>query len=360
KTTPPKSSILDNLKEIKKLDRSNTLGSIEALADQVKHAWEEAQQVKFQPQTELKNVVVAGMGGSALGPDVVKHLFKTELKLPFEVINSYSLPGYVNEHSLVILASYSGTTEEVLSAAQQVISKKAQVMVICAGGKLAELADKHHWPKYLINPKHNPSNQPRMAIGYAIFGLISLLSKAQVINLTNQQVEEVVQTIIQQNERCQVQIKTEQNPAKTMAFACLNRRPILVAAEFLTGAAHTATNQFNENAKIFADYKIIPEINHHLMEGLKFPNTNEQSHYWLFLNSQLYHPRNQKRFKLTQQVVEQNQIETLAISLTAESKLTQVFETITLFAYTNFYLAMLEDIDPAPIPFVNWFKKKLK
>ena len=144
-----------------------------------------------------------------------------------------------------------------------------------------------------------------------------------------------------------------------MAYTCLERRPILVASEFLVGATHVATNQFNENAKLFADFKVVPELNHHLMEGLRFPASNIGSHVFLFFNSEFYQPRNQKRMKLTQEIVEQNQIDTLAVELQADTKLTQVFELITLMSYTNFYTAMLEGIDPCPVPFVDQFKEEL-
>ena len=115
----------------------------------------------------------------------------------------------------------------------------------------------------------------------------------------------------------------------------------------------------SENAKIFADYKVIPEINHHLMEGLQFPRTNPLHHVFLFINSELYRERIQKRMRLTQEVVEQNEIETIHIDLTSDTKLTQVFELITLMAYTGFYLSILEGLNPSPIPFVDSFKEAL-
>ena len=166
-------------------------------------------------------------------------------------------------------------------------------------------------------------------------------------------------TIIGVIENNTVEVSPENNQAKILAFTILERRPILVASEFLSGAVHVSTNQFNENSKMFADFKLVPELNHHLMEGLRFPTSNINTHVFLFINSHLYSTHNQKRMKLTQQVVEDNNIETISIKMNAESKLTQVFEEITLMAFTNYYVAMLEKIDPAPIPFVDWFKEEL-
>lgn len=353
-------TILDSREKIAKLDESNVMGSIEALADQVKHAWQSTQALKFTIDTErIHNIVVSGMGGSALGPDVFKHLFAETLNVPFEVYNGYRLPAYVDEHSLVILSSYSGGTEETISCAQAVKKTKAQVLVITAGGELAKIAAAQGYPVYLIDPVHNPSGQPRMAIGYAVFGLIGLLVKAGVITITDEQVDEVITTIIRTSENLKVEALHEENQAKLLAFQCVERRPILVGSEFLVGAIHTATNQFNENAKIYADFKVIPEINHHLLEGLRFPKSNVNNHLFIFFNSTLYVPRNQKRMALSQQVVENNGMDAIAVELTADTKFTQVFELITLMAYTNFYVSMLEGINPAPIPTVDWFKAQL-
>jgi glucose/mannose-6-phosphate isomerase len=352
--------ILNSKQKISQLDKSNVLGSIEALADQVKHAWEETDNLTFKPTAEIKNVVVAAMGGSALGPDVIKHLFKDQLTLPFEIVNSYTLPAYVGQHTLVLLASYSGTTEEVLACANQAQEKNAQIIIMTAGGKLKELATTKNYPAYIINPKYNPSNQPRMAIGYSIMGSIGLLSAAGIISFTQQQMKAVLTAILQTDELCRLGLSQEKNKAKLLSLEMIDRRPVLVTSEFLTGAVHTSTNQFNENAKVFADYKIIPEINHHLLEGLEFPKSNTNNHLFVFINSNLYQPRNQTRMKLTQRVVENKNIDTLIVELTKPTKLGQVFESLTLFAYTNFYLSMLEGVDPAPIKTVDWFKAQLK
>lgn len=352
--------ILEDRAAIAALDKSNALGSIEALAKQAHHAWESVAAISFTPKTPIKNVVVAAMGGSALGADVAKHLFKDRIRVPFEVVNGYHLPAYADESTLVVLASYSGTTEETLSCAQEAIARNTQTLFICAGGELQKIGLANNWSGYIIDPQFNPSNQPRMAIGYAVIGLLGLLSKASVFTLSEAEVGEVIATIVEQGKQLSVEVPSADNQAKLLAFECLERRPVFVVSDFLTGAAHVATNQFNENAKVFADYKVVPEINHHLMEGLQFPKSNALSHFFVFFTSDLYEPRIQKRMTLTQEVVTQNEIETFEIRLKSPTKLTQAFELITLMAYTNFYLTMLEGVDPSPIPFVDWFKAQLK
>jgi len=214
------SSILDSRQKIAELDKSNALGSIEALADQIREAWEETQNIEFQASAEIKNVVVAGMGGSGLGAHVIQHIFKDKLTVPLNVYNSYTLPNYVDKNSLVILSSYSGNTEETVQCAQDAEDRNAQIMVIAAGGELAKIAKEKDYPAYFINPKFNPSNQPRMAIGNSVFGQIGMLVKAGIISVTDEEVEEVITTVIDMTERNTVEISKEANKAKLIA-TCL-------------------------------------------------------------------------------------------------------------------------------------------
>lgn len=353
-------TILDSREKIAQLDLQNMMGSLEELDDQVKHAWEDCKKISFTSTAPIQNIVVAGMGGSGLGADVIKHLFKSELTVPFDFVHDYTLPEYISKNTLVILASYSGTTEEPLACALQAQAAQAQIMVIAAGGKLEEIALENDYTYYKINPLFNPSNQPRMAIGYAVFGMISLLAKTGLLSLTDEHIESVVLTINKQIEQCKVEIRTEENPAKALAFLMIDRRPVFVASDFLEGAVHVSTNQHNENAKAFADYKVVPEINHHLLEGLAYPKSNASTHLFIFIQSMLYHPMNIIRVNLTQKIVEDNGIETFAVPLQSKSKIEQTFELITLLGFAGFYLAMLEGIDPSPIPFVDSFKVELK
>jgi glucose/mannose-6-phosphate isomerase len=353
-------SILDSREQIAALDKSNMIGSIESLADQVKHAWEDVKKLSANYPEEIKQVVVVGMGGSALGADVFRHLFKTSLNIPFEVYNSYQLPAYINKNTLVIVSSYSGTTEEPLNCIEQAVQKKSQLACITAGGELAEIAKKSNYLTYTIDPVHNPSNQPRMALGYALVGLFGLMNAAGITHITDEEIDQTITTIIRTSETLGVETTKEENQAKLLAFSTIERRPVFVGSEFLVGGLHVAANQWNENAKMFADYKVVPEINHHLLEGLKFPKSNALNHLFIFFQSNLYLEKNQKRINITQQIVEENDIETIKIELVSETKLSQVFELITIMSFTGFYISILEGLDPSPIPFVDMFKAELK
>jgi glucose/mannose-6-phosphate isomerase len=353
-------SILDSREEIEKVDKKNVYGSVLALGDQVEDAWEQVSKLEIKIDAgKVRNIVVAAMGGSALGPDVIKRALKAELHLPLEIVNDYALPGYVNEFSLVILSSYSGTTEETLSALKQAQELGAQVLIITTGGDLAKHMKEHNTPGYIIKVNHNPSDQPRMAIGYSVFGIIALLTKAGILKLTDSDINGVIATIRRLSRELNVEVAQDDNGAKQMAFQMLQRVPVLIAAEHLEGAVHVFQNQLNENAKTYAEYRVLPELNHHLMEGLRFPDNNEGNFFFVLINSSLYNERTQKRVLITQTVLENAKFDTIELHVVSGTRLEQAFEIITFGAFTNFYLAMLEGIDPAPISTVDFFKEQL-
>src|SRR3989338_8168150 len=163
-------SILDNLKKIKKLDSQNMLGSLELLGEQVKQITSGKKIALPKSYRGIRNVVVLGMGGSTLGSHVIKSLYADTLKIPVEILNGYALPAFVNTKTLVIVSSYSGTTEEPLAAGKQALAKKAHVVTISSGGTLASWAKKNKLPALLFTTENNPCGSPRMGLGYSIVG----------------------------------------------------------------------------------------------------------------------------------------------------------------------------------------------
>lgn len=352
--------MLETRTAMEKLDQSHLLSGIETLADQVLDAWNQVQSLDVTPPKNVSQVVVAGMGGSGLGAGIAETLFRDRLTVPILQVQDYDLPNWVGPQTLVIATSFSGGTEEIVSAAQQALEQQAQVAIVTGGGTLLELAQTHQLPLYQMDPAKNPSSENRVALGYSIFGLLAFMAKLGVYELSQQDVDELVASILHKDEQCQVDKPQDQNPAKTLAYELLDRRPILVGAEHLAGALHTAANVLNENSKTFAEYRVIPEMNHHLMEGLSFPKSIKSSHLFVCFQSDLYHSQNQKRLDLTAEVAENNDLDALLVSMTQTSALTQVGEVLVLMTYTAFYLSMLEQINPGPLPNVDWFKAELK
>lgn len=342
------------------------LGSIQALADQIENAWFVASRAKLPSKYKAaKDITVSGMGGSALGA----HLIATGLviKKPFQIVNDYSLPGYVGKDSLVILSSYSGNTEETLSCAREAHKRKTNVLVIAAAdtavttartrGALAAMAEKNKWPIFIIDPSDNPSKQPRMATGSSAFGLLGLMKAADLVTITDANVKRISVRLREDSARFGPDLR--RNPAKRLAEIAERHLLIFVGAEHLHGACHVISNQVNENAKQLSVYLPLPEMNHHFLEGLTFPRTTKRDVLAIVLDSEHYHPKNARRAQLTADLLGKNGIRNELIKIDGTSALEETWLAIQLGSYMSFYLAMLHGIDPSPVPNVETFKRTL-
>lgn len=355
-------NILDNPQEIKKIDRSGVHQSIENLDEQCWDAWQAVHKISIpQDYQHFTNVIVCGMGGSALGPHVIQRLFADQLSIPLVIVRDYHLPKFANQNSLVILSSYSGNTEETISCALEALKLGLKSFVIASGGKLQEIAAQNNLPYYLINPVYNPCGQPRMAIGYSIFGQLALFKLLALIQLNEEDVKATIQFIKEKQNKFSLEKPSSENDAKSLAQKIENKIIVLVAAQHLVGAVHVFNNQMNENGKHFSEIRSLPELNHHLMEGLTFPKSNPQNLHFVFIDSPFYSPRLRQRINLTQEVVNKNKVVTSTISISAaKNNLQEAFGLITFGAFVSFYTAMIHQIDPAPIPWVEYFKKSLE
>lgn len=354
--------MLDNLSQIKNLDKKNMLGSIESLADQCRQAWQDLKGVNLPKNyRQIKNIVAVGMGASALGAHIIKSLYGPEMKKTFEIVNDYHLPAYVNKDSLVVLVSYSGSTEEVLSCLAEARKKQTKLLIITSGKELAMAMKKNKIPGYCFAPRFNPCGAPRMGLGYSLFGLLILLGRIQLIKFSENEADKTIKLMEKYSHLFGAASPLANNLAKQLAQTVFQRIPICLASHALAGSLHTAVNQINENAKTFAAWFVLPEINHHLMEGLIFPKKQIKNDLiMVFFESTLDEMKNQSRLSLTKAVAKKMGLETTNYLLQEKSRLGQIFEMLVLGSYASFYLAMLYGIDPTPNPTVDWFKRNLR
>lgn len=343
---------LNDKQAISKIDKSNVYTSITHLSKQFQQAWDDTQKMDFpNSYKNVKNIVLCGMGGSAYAAYFIKALYGSKLNVPFELVNGYDLPGYVNEDTLVLLSSYSGSTEEVLSCADQAKQKNAKITAVASGSELAEFVKDNQLPAYIFIPLFNPSNQPRLGQGYMIFGHMGILAKLGFITIQAQEVIEAIAFLHSKNEEIEAY-------GKDIAKKLIEKIPVVVAAEHLLGNAHTLRNQFNETGKTFSAYSIVSELNHHLMEGLVYPK--ERILTFVVFRSSLYPASIQKRMVLTEEVIKKNNVNVLPVQIEGNTKLQQIFYALELGGYITFYLAILYGQDPSLIPWVDYFKQELK
>ncbi len=336
------------------LDLQHMQESVAMLSNQVQHAWEAAQLLELPDNYKgLRNIVLFGMGGSALGMDVVRTAFASELTVPVTIVNDYEVPAQVGEDTLVVLSSYSGTTEEVVNVSKTILERTKNIFVVTTGGLLKEFAEEHDFPAYIIDPKYNPCGQPRIAVGYAVTGMIGMLVRAGYLDVTKKDIDDVIHYLEGNRELLR-------DEALKIAGEASGKMPIYVASQHLLGNAHIVTNQTNENGKNFAGYHAIPELNHHLLEGLGYPAIVKEGLHFVFIESSDYHKRNEKRYRVTKAVLDKQGITHSTFVPTASTVIQQVYEVMQWGGFISFYLAMHNEIDPSPIPWVDHFKDALK
>ncbi len=342
---------LNNPATFKDLDPKNVYGSTGMLADQVEQVWYDAKSLGFPDSyKDFDNIILCGMGGSAYSGYIIQSLFKNSLKIPLVSNNDYDLPAFATKKSLIILSSYSGSTEESLACARQALEKGLTITGITNGGKLADFFKENNIPFLQFDAKNNPSGQPRLGTGYMAIGTMALLTKLGILFLTDGDIQNTVSELRanQQN----VQQKARELSQKFVGYF-----PLIMSCGFLNGNAHILRNQFNETSKSFAAFEDIPELNHHLMEGFKYPK--ELKIKVLFLESPLYNEKHKKRIVLTEDVVSQNNIESEHFIPFGTTALSQAVSTLSFGGYITFYLGILYNEDPSLIPWVDYFKEKL-
>ncbi len=352
---------LDNLAAIGRLDKENMLDSIALLPRQIEQAWQETQKLKIPAAYKKFNrVVINGMGASGLGTHLIRSVYFKESKVPIGNIHSYELPGVVDKNTLYLLSSYSGTTEEPLTTFALAHKRGAKILAITSDGELAELVKSGKLAGYIFDPtKYNPCGQPRIGLGFSVAGILGLLNRCGVVKTKAEEISRAIQATHDLNSLLAARVPLAHNPAKQMAKELADQIPVVIASEFLSGNAHVLANQFNENAKNFSNYFLIPELNHHLLEGLPHPKANSKNLHFIFLESHLYHERNQKRFVLTKDILKQNKIKYSSFVASGQSYLEQSLTTLLFGSYVSFYLAIINDLDPSAIPYVDYFKKQL-
>jgi glucose/mannose-6-phosphate isomerase len=356
----PSMTLLDEAKFLSVKENKMVISSILKLGDQSLNAFESASFLFTEKLVGIKNIVVAGMGGSALGAHIARSLLSDRIKVPVFIINNYGLPEFVNEESLVILSSYSGGTEEVLSCFKEAKVKKAKMAVLTLGGELLELAKRNNIPSCVFSAEFNPSGAPRMGLGFAVFGIIGILSKLGLADFGKAETKKAISTLQKFAKAFGANVPASKNAAKKIALKLYEKFPVLVGSEFLTGNLHALQNQIHETAKTFASYFELPELNHHLLEGLENPKGLKKNMFFLFFESNLYNKRTVKRYEITKEVVKMNGVEFASYKLKSKDKISQGMEMLVFGSYLGLYLGALYGASPLKIQWVDYFKKRMK
>ena len=350
---------LDNPETIKTFDESDMQNILINFADQYKDAKNASQKfdvpISFR---HIRNIVVSGMGGSAIGGDLLRSLFSDECPVPIVVNRDYKIPGFVDYSTLFIAASYSGDTEETISALKFALEKKAKIISISSGGKLKELSKEAGIPHFNIEKK---GIQPRCAFGYLFVPMIFFLSKLGLISDQSQNLEETAEIIAKVSMELSPDVPTENNQAKQLALTLYTRLPVIYAPQsYFDIVAMRWKGQFNENSKTMAFYNVIPEMNHNEIVGWGMPLDISQRCVVIILTHKDESPKIRKRIDVTKSLIAGEGTQVIEIQAEGKSLLTKALYLIFLGDLMSYYLAILNSVDPTPVERIQILKSMLE
>jgi len=338
-------------------DKSDIYGVISDLPKQMRDAAKIAKELNYSfDKNNISNILFAGMGGSAIGGDVVRSLVEGECSVPISVVRNYSLPEWANESTLVIISSYSGNTEETLSAYTEALSKGCTVICSTTGGKLEELARSDDLPVLKI-PKGLP---PRGAVAYAAIPWLVIFGSNGIISDKTQEIDEAAGYL---DDRVKVYGNYESEETNIALETALKLKGKIPVVYVSTGAFSVIgrrwANQLQENAKVSAYSNELPEMNHNEIMGWHLKGQKNVPLLPVFISSDLYHERIKKRFEITSRLLKDKGIDPVQITLKGESLITQFFTFVNMGDFISYYLALLNEVDPEPVDIISELKEKL-
>ena len=341
--------MLDDLKYIHQRDGQDALGIAEKQYSQLLHEFDVP-----AIDGQFGNIVYAGMGGSALAALISQSW--PGYKVPFEVCRQYSVPAYVSDKTLFIAASYSGNTEETVSALQEAEGKGAKIVVIAGGGKLQEVAQANNH-SFVLMPK---AEQPRYAVFYNLKALLDILIAARLADKQeiDNQLSAASEFLKGEVQPWLPTVPQQQNPAKQLANELTGKSGVVYGGPLMVPAAYKWKISFNENAKNICWWNQYPEFNHNEFIGWS-SHPIQKPYAVVDLRSSFEHPRVQKRFELSDKLLSGRRPAAHVVQAQGKNLLEHLLWTINFGDFVTIYLALLNGVNPSPVELVEKFKKEL-
>lgn len=296
--------------------------------------------------SQFNNILICGLGGSGIGGRLVANWLYNDLDIPVALCQDYTLPKYVNQKTLVIASSYSGDTEETLSAVELAHAQGAEIIAITSGGKLAEFCKKHNY-EYILVPGGNP---PRTQLAFSIVQLTHIFGELGLIK----------KEILNQFELAAENLKSEEEAirleAKRLADFIQGKELIIYSDAKDEAIAIRARQQFNENSKILCSHHVIPEMNHNELVGWA---GGKENHAVLLLHTGNVHPQNEKRIEFSKAVIESKTQHIFELKALGESTIVRSLYLINVIDWASFYLAEQTNVDAIEIGVIVHLKNSL-
>jgi glucose/mannose-6-phosphate isomerase len=348
---------LDDLDLFKKIDAGDMLTHIMTLPGQLEEGWQLGQQLSLGDEIAYRQIIIAGMGGSAIGADMLAAFAAPVCRLPIHVHRDYDLPAWAQgQETLVILSSHSGDTEETISSYEAAVRNGCSTLAVTRGGKISLMARENGTLQW--NFVHD--GQPRSAVGFNFMLPLAFLCRKCLLPDAAKDVAAAVDLMRRQAAKLAPESPVASNLAKRMAGQLVNRWVTVVGAGYLAPIARRWKGQINEIAKAWAQFEFLPEIDHNTLAGIVNPDCQLQHMMTLFLQSSCDHPRNRRRMDLTRQSFMLEGLNTDFIKAVGDSPMEQIWSTLQFGDFLAYYLAMAYQIDPTPIPAIQGFKQQMQ
>jgi glucose/mannose-6-phosphate isomerase len=349
---------LDDLERFKQLDTLNMLGEIDNLPDQLAFAYQLGMKHDLPDWKNFRQVVIAGMGGSAIGADLLASYCASLAPLPVSVHRDYSLPHFAcGDETLAICSSHSGNTEETLDAFESARKAECRIIVVCTGGELAKRAKENNIPVWTFDH----AGQPRAAVGFSFGLLLAMFERLGFIPDQSKEMEDAVTSMKRTQQHLKADMPAVKNPAKRYAGQLMGRWVTFMGSGLLSVVARRWKGQMNEVAKAGANFEFLPEADHNTLAGTKNPEETLNAHTMtLFLRAPSDHPRNRLRSDLTRKAFMLEGMNTDYIDARGDTPLAHMWTSILFGDYMAYYLAMGYGVDPTPIQALIEFKEAMK
>lgn len=347
---------LNDLDLFQKIDQSNMIDRINLLPEQLANAYLSGLEYDLPKWDSIKQVLIAGMGGSAIGADLLKSYADSKSRVPILIHRDYQLPKWAdNEETLVICTSHSGNTEETLSVFKDAQQSKCKLMSITTGGALAENCQNNNIP-FL---EFNDDFVPRAAVGYGFGLLLAVLSRLNLIPDPASELDNAVSEMRIQQKELLPEIPDTGNSSKRMAGQFMGRWITIFGARFMAPVARRWKCQINEIAKAQASFEVLPEASHNTIEGIQQPEVEFNHSMAVWLRAPANHPRNILRDEFTRIGTMVQGVNTDFVMAKGDTPLANMWTSLHYGDYTSYYLAMAYGIDPTPTPMLNELKGKM-
>jgi glucose/mannose-6-phosphate isomerase len=348
---------LDDLERFRTLDTMGMIDQIDGLPDQLRGAWDLGQGLPLPEWSGIRRVVIAGMGGSAIGADLLRSYVEPLASTPLHVWRGYDLPAWAEgPDTLLVASSHSGNTEETLSAFDLGLKRGVRLLAVTRGGELAsraEVSGARVW-------RFEHRGQPRAAVGFSFGLLLAVLARLRLCPDPSGEIENAVAAMKSQQRRLKVESPVSDNLAKRMAGQLMDRWPMIIGGGLLAPVARRWRTQISEVAKAVGQFEELPEADHNMVAGVVAPEALIQRAMVVFLNASTEHPRLQLRVQATRNVMMVEGFNTDILEAEGDTRLAQQWTSLLLGDYTAFYLAMTYGVDPTPVVAIESLKERLK